>query len=390
MIDGGGWFARAARAGFVLGVIALAPACGGDHDDGDGRPGADPGPDPGGGAGDGDGTWPTGPREPDAAPDDRERIPSDDEVCAALCPLTYACADSAPDPRCEPGCSWDLWDCADDEVATLAACADVPCEQLAGCIAAVGCVDRDWLCGDGECSSDETCATCPGDCACVCGDGVCSAGEDCETCPYDCGPCFCGDGLCSPGECDDCGADCPGGCVCPHDECSLGDPLDPGCGDCVASVCDLRASCCAASWDARCVAEAEDACGLACPPVCGDLSCEAGENRANCPQDCPVRCGDSVCTDSETCDFCSEDCGECACGDGACTIGECGACEADCPGCSCPHDVCTLGEPLDRNCGLCEWRVCSSYGPCCTEEWDDLCVFIAGFACEADCPPPAP
>ena len=373
-------------AELALSIAALGAACV-DGDVGGPEMQADAGR---GGEGGGGGSWPPGPDQPDAAPD-ATRIPSDDELCALLCPLTYECADVAPDPRCQAACTWDLFFCDNEQVATMAGCAEVPCDQVAGCIVAVGCVGQDWLCGDGECSEDEDCATCPGDCQCVCGDGLCSAGEDCETCGPDCGACACGDGLCSPGECADCPADCPDGCFCPHDECSMGDALDPGCGDCVTSVCNRRSSCCTTMWGPLCVAEAEDACGLACPAVCGDLTCEEGENNQTCPQDCRPTCGDGVCTPGvESCDFCSEDCGECACGDGACTIGECGTCEADCPGCTCPHDVCTLGEALDRRCGLCEWRVCQSYSPCCSEEWSALCRLIAENACEVDCPPVAP
>ena len=47
-------------------------------------------------------------------------------------------------------------------------------------------------CGDGECTADETCNTCPADCgACdpICGDGTCDTGETCGSCPQDCDPC---------------------------------------------------------------------------------------------------------------------------------------------------------------------------------------------------------
>ncbi|MFH0961745.1 MAG: hypothetical protein V1820_03620 [archaeon] len=47
----------------------------------------------------------------------------------------------------------------------------------------------------------------------LCGDGACSSGETCSTCPKDCGVCWtpvCGDGACSPGEVS-CQADCGNG-----------------------------------------------------------------------------------------------------------------------------------------------------------------------------------
>lgn len=46
-------------------------------------------------------------------------------------------------------------------------------------------------CGDGICTDDESCNSCPEDCGgCIsCGDNVCSLGETCENCPNDCGTC---------------------------------------------------------------------------------------------------------------------------------------------------------------------------------------------------------
>ncbi|GIL90202.1 hypothetical protein Vretifemale_17861 [Volvox reticuliferus] len=76
------------------------------------------------------------------------------------------------------------------------------------------------LCGDGQCSGNETCASCTLDCGkcAICGDGVCLGGETCATCPSDCKipgstsalPC-CGDGGCDRlgGEtCSSCPTDC--------------------------------------------------------------------------------------------------------------------------------------------------------------------------------------
>ena len=54
------------------------------------------------------------------------------------------------------------------------------------------------LCGDGTCSGNETCSTCPDDCgscqSAVCGDGICQSGESCSNCSTDCGGCPAGDG----------------------------------------------------------------------------------------------------------------------------------------------------------------------------------------------------
>ena len=73
-------------------------------------------------------------------------------------------------------------------------------------------------------------------------------------------------------------------------------------------------------------------------PVCGNGSCEAGENKNNCPSDCapagPV-CGNASCETGEDCSTCSADCGVCppadVCGDGQCTGSETtSTCPADC------------------------------------------------------------
>jgi hypothetical protein len=47
-------------------------------------------------------------------------------------------------------------------------------------------------CGDGSCSGDETCSSCPedcGPCGSVCGDGDCEGTENCTSCSSDCGEC---------------------------------------------------------------------------------------------------------------------------------------------------------------------------------------------------------
>jgi len=100
-------------------------------------------------------------------------------------------------------------------------------------------------CGDGACSPDENCQTCPQDCGICppdCGDGKCetSKGENCQNCSKDCGSCnkYCGDGKCDAskgGNCQTCQKDC---------------------GECL--------------------------------PVCGDGKCETdrGEACETCPKDC--------------------------------------------------------------------------------------------------------
>jgi hypothetical protein len=76
----------------------------------------------------------------------------------------------------------------------------------------------------------------------------------------------------------------------------------------------------------------EDASTCAADCWCGNGSCEPGEDVVNCLFDC--RCGDSVCGPGEDALSCPHDCG---CGDGACGPGE--------DGVTCPHD-CTCGDGL--------------------------------------------
>jgi hypothetical protein len=122
------------------------------------------------------------------------------------------------------------------------------------------------------------------------------------------------------------------------------------------------------------------------PAVCGNGTCEAGEDNATCPADCPATaavpaCGDGVCDAGEDATTCPDDCrptppaavcgnGQCesgedsttcpadcpappsspVCGDGTCEGGETSAsCPADCPAPPqtapvCGNYVCELGE----------------------------------------------
>lgn len=192
------------------------------------------------------------------------------------------------------------------------------------------------FCGDGGCSIDENCITCPEDCGeCVepCGDGVCDigGGETCATCPKDCGKCkICGDDDCDPTEdCETCPIDCG---ICP-----------PKCGD---KKCENLENCNVCPED----------CGP-CAPVCGDGTCGSAENCKSCPSDCgicPPECGDNECNGKETCMDCPIDCGECpsSCGNQSCEEPEdCKSCPTDCG--KCPAEIHfnsnwseTLTEPI--------------------------------------------
>jgi hypothetical protein len=98
--------------------------------------------------------------------------------------------------------------------------------------------------------------------------------------------------------------------------------------------------------------------GAAIPVVCGDATCDVGEDNVTCPSDCSPVCGNSVIETGETCDDgvsgndgsyggCNVDCSLAAfCGDGTCDIsgGENSVtCVSDCPvATATPVDVCPL------------------------------------------------
>lgn len=97
----------------------------------------------------------------------------------------------------------------------------------------------------------------------------------------------------------------------------------------------------------------EDAanCSADCPDVCGDALCTGNEDPATCSADCPDVCGDALCTGSEGTTSCPEDCGT-LCGDGVCNGSET---EQSCP------DDCTVFCIADG-----EGLGCNSSTPCCS------------------------
>lgn len=168
-------------------------------------------------------------------------------------------------------------------------------------LVAVGCGSRSTLdygdgglpegslqagCGDGVCSSTETCTTCSVDCGVcsTCGNGVCDASETCASCPRDCSVCpTCGDGFCNGDEtCENCAPDCgvcqscgDGTCQAPKEDC-FSCPADCGkCKGCGDGLCDAPETCASCEVD----------CGVCA--VCGNNNCEAPyETCVNCPADC--------------------------------------------------------------------------------------------------------
>ncbi|MBI5502261.1 MAG: hypothetical protein HY907_18605 [Deltaproteobacteria bacterium] len=156
----------------------------------------------------------------------------------------------------------------------------------------------------------------------------------------------CPNGLCEEGEsCETCTLDCG---ACP-----------PRCGD---GSCQPDYESC---WDC-----AEDC--PTCPPVCGNGECEAGETFEGCAADCapPVDCGDGTCNPvTESCTSCWPDCGDCPsscpnglvegteeCDDGNTVAGD--GCE---PGCT---FTCHLGDPCDDT-NPCTENFCDSSSHLC-------------------------
>lgn len=230
-------------------------------------------------------------------------------------------------------------------------------------------------CGNNACEPEEDCSSCLPDCGCnmgyecqngqcveqvICGDGKCSTDETCvkdsccngrsidfNTDDNNCGTCnqvcssnnqtcvlrictlldeYCGDKVCKNSE--NCG-DCPQDCVCPNTQRCENYICTNYCGN---SICDIGE---------------EEVCNIDCK-WCGDNSCGANESFPNCPADCSqsVVCGDGICSSNEDC------CKDCGCQTGfQCVAGNCisdNQCNdnSDCDdGNPCTQDICT-GIPM--------------------------------------------
>jgi hypothetical protein len=148
--------------------------------------------------------------------------------------------------------------------------------------------------------------------------------------------------------------------------------------NCCLAVCTIDPTCCTASWDAGCVAFANDACvgycGAAASGSCfaphSNPSCDVG---ACCAAVCVI---DPFCC-ATTWDF------TCAQTAGFACPGNPGTCGVTPDSCYVPH---TQGACNDTSC--CN-AVCSIDPTCCSQSWDALCVFTAEEICPAGCIPTA-
>ena len=293
-------------------------------------------------------------------------------------------------------CCDSAWDEFGIDCVTLEANYNWDC---AGCLCPG---DGEAVCGDGNCTGDETYETCPSDCNAP---GTCDAGQvldcdgsdecwpeswigdgfaDCQdqaygadlTC-YDCdggdcpdtdpgcgGTAECGDGSCNGDETE---ADCPEDCM------SSGD-----CADCEFDFTPYGSECCDTAWDEF---------GITCSDLEANYSWDCA--GCNCPGDVPAVCGDGACTGDETPDNCPEDC------DGSCAGGE----VADCDGSGECWPESWIGDGFadcndqaygaDLTCYDCDGGDCPDTDPGCSGScedqgmvtcWDGSCA-----ATEADC-----
>lgn len=209
------------------------------------------------------------------------------------------------------------------------------------------------------------CGTCAGQRPC--GDGSCSGDENCVTCPVDC-------------------ESCAGECCAAHEGLGCEDPATVDC------VCSLEPRCCVEGWAAECAGIAAAQCG-AC---CGDGVCNDGEGCERCPIDCfrecPPACGNTFCQPGETCLNCEADCGVCPeiCGDGTCIPSEtCGTCVEDCG--ACDGACCLANDSIGCQNPAVQACVCSFNPDCCTVVWSESCALDARQCggCNNDCCAPA-
>jgi hypothetical protein len=168
-----------------------------------------------------------------------------------------------------------------------------------------------------------------------------------------------------------------------HDCCTVG---GPGCTDlkCCEAVCAVDSFCCNTAWDALCVGQVFDICGIECP---GNPACAAADH------DCCTQ-GGPGCTDLACCEIvCAADSFCCTTAwDSLCVSGAINLCGIECALCpASDHDCFTTGGPGCTDVECCE-LVCAADSFCCAVAWDGICVNGA-FAlcepptCEFSCPP---
>jgi hypothetical protein len=225
---------------------------------------------------------------------------------------------------CANDCSFDLAGCSDDcgngMIDPGEVCDDVVPDDI-------DCVSEGFAGGELTCASD--CVLDSSACTMAsCGDGTLQRGETCDCGGAACSPAQLGAQTCAGLPAPVGGVNYGGGTL----GCSAACAFDEaGCFYCGNGVIDAMEACDGAALaGASCVSQGFDAGTLSCSAtctfatagcvdyVCGNGSCEPGEDSCGCPSDCP--------SDPNSCDIpceCGGNGGNCYC-DAACVeIGDC-------------------------------------------------------------------
>ncbi len=113
--------------------------------------------------------------------------------------------------------------------------------------------------------------------------------------------------------------------VCGNGTCETGEDVELCPRDCPLGICGNNTCEVGETWET---------CPVDCPEtLCGNTLCDRSENPVSCPGDCPWNlCGNNLCEPQETATECPRDCLESHCGDGVCDMAEtAGNCSEDCP-----------------------------------------------------------
>jgi len=196
----------------------------------------------------------------------------------------------------------------------------------------------------------------------VCDDGTCDPGEDQCNCPEDCGTPPSTETNCTDGidedcdldvDCDDADCNTDPACICGNGTCDPGEDCTTCPADCISRTTPPKhAYCCG---DGTCEgAEDQTNCAVDCGggSYCDDGTCDPGEDQCNCPQDCGTPPStETSCTDGEDNDCDTDvDCDDTDCiGDPACPSCDDGTCDPGEDQCNCPED-CGTPPATETNC----------------------------------------
>ncbi|MFH2006150.1 MAG: hypothetical protein ABI333_06155 [bacterium] len=172
--------------------------------------------------------------------------------------------------------------------------------------------------------------------------------------------------------------------TCDHDVCTEGTPLDPSCGDCASTICNVDSFCCNDTWDSLCVDMVDTECVVPCggsaggcsPDICTDTTLEAQSELCNA-------CTAAICADDPFCCNTTSGAWDSYCVASTADAAYATECNPICAG-GCMHSECDLGAPLDPTCSACAGTICAADSFCCDTDWDSLCV-DAAIADTTDC-----